>query len=66
MLPRLSSHSAALGPGVTGGPLAHPIPVLAEQQITRHAALAPTSGSEALIVDPAALSSNGGHRKHTQ
>ena len=66
MLPRQSSHSAAIGPGCTGGPFAHPIPVSAEQVHQRHGALAPSSGNEALVVDPSALPAGGGFKQHTQ
>jgi len=65
MLPRQSSHSAAIGPGVTGGPLAHPTPVNVEQQHQRNAPQAPTCGSEAFVVDPSAVPA-GDFRKHTQ
>ena len=64
MLPRQSSHSAAIGPGVTGGPFSHPTPLSAEQQHQRHAPLAPASGNEAFVVDPAAILA-GEPRKHT-
>lgn len=66
MLPRQSSHSAAIGPGVTGGPLAHPIPVSAEHSHQRNAPLQPVSGNEAFVVDPAALVASKGHKQHTQ
>jgi hypothetical protein len=65
MIPRQSSHSAAIGPGVTGGSLAHPTPVYAEQQHQRNAPQAPTCGNEAFVVDPSAIPA-GGHRQHTQ
>jgi hypothetical protein len=65
MLPRQTSHSAALGPGCAGPALANPIPFSAEQQHVRNGALAPSCGAEAFVVDPAALA-GGQPRKHTQ
>ncbi|GAB4813139.1 hypothetical protein N2152v2_000185 [Parachlorella kessleri] len=65
MLPRRTSHSAALGPGCAGPALANPIPVSAEQQHVRYGPQAPSCGAEAFVVDPAALAS-GQPRKHTQ
>jgi hypothetical protein len=65
MLPRQSSHSTAIGPGCTGGPLAHPTPPGADQQHQRNAPQAPACGAEAFVVDPVALA-GGEPRKHTQ
>eukprot|EP00887_Chlorella_sp_A99_P006992 scaffold2.g6992.t1 len=64
MLPRPSSHSAAIGPGCAGPAVALPTP--AGQDFARgpaHAAQVPSSGSAAFVVDPAALAD---HRQHTQ
>ena len=66
MLPRQTSHSAALGPGCAGPALANPIPASAERQHARNGALAPSCGAEAFVVDPAALAAGGQPRKHTQ
>lgn len=64
MLPRPTSHSKALGPGVAGPELAVATsavldgpPCPTPQQ--------PLSGSENFMVDPVALA-NAGHRQHTQ
>ena len=66
MLPRPTTHSAALGPGCAGPSLANPTPVgLEPQQHVRHASQAPSCGAEAFVVDPAALA-HGQPRKHTQ
>lgn len=66
MQARQSSHAPAIGPGVTGGPLAHPErPTGQSQDRNTHVTLLPTSGNEALVVDPAALTANG-FKSHTQ
>ncbi len=55
MQARQSSHAPAIGPGVTGGPLAHPERPTNAADADPHATLIPTSGNEGLVVDPAAL-----------
>ena len=68
MLPRPTSHSAALGPGVAGPALAVPTPLAADPQ-ARPAGPppphVPLCGSEAFAVDPAALAGGGEPRRHT-
>ena len=65
MLPRGTSHSAALGPGCAGPSVANPTPLAFEQRQGQNAAQAPSCGAEAFAVDPAALA-GGNPRKHTQ
>ena len=60
-----SSHAPAIGPGVTGGPLAHPERDSYNVRDQQHRVLIPMSGNEGLVVDPAALASSG-FKSHTQ
>ena len=66
MQARQSSHAPAIGPGVTGGPLAHPERPTTGRYDEPHSTLLPTSGNEGLVVDPAALASGSGYKSHTQ
>ena len=66
MQARQSSHAPAIGPGVTGGPLAHPERPTNAADADPHATLIPTSGNEGLVVDPAALGGGDGFKSHTQ
>lgn len=65
MLPRPTTHSKALGPGVVGPELAvpssHPLalPPGAHPQV-------PLSGAQPFMVDPSMVDASGGHRQRTQ
>ena len=64
MQARESSHARAIGPGVTGGPLAHPERTPHSGGQTEGAGVyCPSSGNQSFMVDPSGLS---GHRTHTQ
>jgi len=64
MQPRASSHAPVIGPGVTGGPLAHPERPRGRTDDGHPSVLIPLSGNEGLVVDPAAV--GGPFKGHTQ
>ena len=65
MLPRPTSHSAALGPGVTGPSLAHPGPGTVDV-LASNATQYPSAGGKPFVVQPEAHSHAGRPRQHTQ
>lgn len=65
MLPRPTSHSKALGPGVAGPELAVATSAVLDGP-PRPTPQQPLSGSENFMVDPVALADAAGPRQHTQ
>lgn len=65
MLPRPTSHSKALGPGVAGPELAVATSAVLDAP-PRPSPQQPLSGAENFMVDPVALSDAAGPRQHTQ
>ena len=64
MLPRPSTHSKALGPGVTGPELLVPTSAVLERP-PQHSTHLPLTGAQGFAVDPAALADDGTHQ-HTK
>ena len=65
MLPRPTSHSTALGPGVTGPSLANPGPGTVDV-LASNATQYPSAGGKPFVVQPDAHSHAGRPRQHTQ
>ena len=65
MLPRPTSHSTALGPGVTGPSLAHPGPGTVDV-LASNAMQFPSAGGKPFVVQYEAHSRAGRPRQHTQ
>jgi len=65
MLPRPTTHSKALGPGVNGPELAVPTSAVLDRP-PQPTAQRPLSGAQAFSVDPSLVESADGPRQHTQ
>eukprot|EP00877_Chromochloris_zofingiensis_P009749 jgi/Chrzof1/5027/Cz15g09020.t1 len=65
MLPRPTTHSKALGPGVAGPELAIATPCVLDRPPC-HTPQQPTSGAQPFLVEPSLVESADGSKQHTQ